>query len=791
MTLLKKLVPPDHSITAGELGFVGLVNMIVRTGLSYNRTIGYLIRKGKYKDLMNFLYTKTIVPTGEGSGELIYYFIGWILRKYPELVPYPKYIEIETTTFCNKKCVFCLPEDTMILGSTPTLIKDIFPSDYVFGSKGNKTLVTDVMSRHYDGNLIKIQPRGILPFRLTPEHPVLVSKRIFVEHDRLNRQYVYGKLEYVDASKVTYNHAVAFPKLKESSIWNEPFPMSDEFMEFLGYYLAEGSISTGRRYVRTQKYTNKGNSAIISLAFGKSETHMADRCQQIIPKLFKRKVWRQRLGSCIAIRFSHTSLCKWIENNIGKIAHNKQIPYCVMRSSSNSGIRKFIEAFIDGDGYVHENYIQITSSSLGLMLQMQKLLTRLNIFGRLYSGRTPKEIDYIMGRRIKTNGLYNIRISRPDYDKWMNNDITNKRQYYGSTDDYFLLPIHKISTEYYNGNVYNLETSDHAYEVHNIVVHNCEHTWWDEAKKDLSITEFKSLVDQFKLRWVNLTGEGDAFMNKNYLEMIKYLKEQGISVYLVDSFDLITPQVSHELVRMGVDGIYVSMDSSSKEIYEKIKVGNKFDKVISNLRSLLEIKKDYHSPVPEICFRFVINKLNAHEMSDFINMVRCIGKKKEFGDGSKIHYAGLLDYPAIHNLYLKTIPDKYIKDTITAQKSEPDNLPVVFAHIEDSKNPSMNRCLAWMEPYFALVPHHMVLPCCAVLMSNSRKHLSEYCFGDYNKESMKSIWNHPYYKWFRKTVTNSHASVPMLCRGCRAYDTSERESKYGIDTRTRKDWESA
>ncbi len=314
----------------------------------------------------------------------------------------------------------------------------------------------------------------------------------------------------------------------------------------------------------------------------------------------------------------------------------------------------------------------------------------------------------------------------------------------------------------------------------------CEHTHWNEPSRNLTLEEFKSLTDQFPLKWVNLTGEGDAFLNKDYLAMIRHLKRRGTSVYLVDSFDLITKDIAIELVDAGVDGIYISMDGASKETYESIKVGNSYEKVITNIRNLLTIKEIFSSPIPEICIRFVINEQNAHEMADFIRVISSIGPKKLWGDGSKLHFVGLLDYPEIHHLYPKTIPGEYVQEAIEAAKNDPNSLPIIFARTEQL--PSMNRCLAWMEPYFALVPHPMTVACCALMMSNNRTEVEKYSFGDYTKEPFKAIWKHPYYKWFRRTVTNPKASVPAACAGCRAYDTSERIEKYGLDGRTREDF---
>jgi len=310
----------------------------------------------------------------------------------------------------------------------------------------------------------------------------------------------------------------------------------------------------------------------------------------------------------------------------------------------------------------------------------------------------------------------------------------------------------------------------------------CEHTSWNEPNKDLEFDQFKRLVDQFDLKWVNLTGEGDAFMNKSYLRMIQYLKSHDTSVFLVDSFDLITKDVAKVLVESGVDGIYISMDGATKETYESIKIGCNYDRVLTNIKNLLEIKKELHSPIPEICFRFVVNKKNVNEMADYVRVINSMASRKEFGDGSKIHFVGLLDFPEIHDLYLETIPVDKISEAIQASKG---GLPVVFAHTEQVTNPSINKCLAWAEPYFALVPEPMMLPCCAVLMSNDRQKLLDYSFGNYMTTPTREIWDSPYYKWFRGMVTNPNAKVPAICAGCRAYDTTERIKKYGVDGRSK------
>jgi len=308
----------------------------------------------------------------------------------------------------------------------------------------------------------------------------------------------------------------------------------------------------------------------------------------------------------------------------------------------------------------------------------------------------------------------------------------------------------------------------------------CEHTYWKEPSVDLTFDQFEHIVNQFpNLKWVNLTGEGDAFLNRDYLKMIRYLKERNVAVYLVDSFNLITENIAFELVRLGVDGIYISFDAATKETYEKIKVGCSYEKTLQNIKNLLEAKKALKSPIPEICFRYVINKLNIGDMPNFVRLVRRLAPSREWGDWSKIHFVGLLAFPEIEHLYVPKIPQYIIQETLKAAEENPDSLPVVFAHTEPGKFPSINKCLAWMEPYIMMGGY--VLPCCAVLMSNKRPWLREHALGNVFKQDFRDIWNNTSYQLFRRMVNKPDGPVPLLCKGCRSYNTREREGLFGVD----------
>ena len=310
---------------------------------------------------------------------------------------------------------------------------------------------------------------------------------------------------------------------------------------------------------------------------------------------------------------------------------------------------------------------------------------------------------------------------------------------------------------------------------------HCEHTYWpmvDQERRHMNLEQFKKIVDQFpKLKWVNLTGEGSAFLDKDYVEMLRYLKNKGVAIYLVDHLSDITEDVLEELIKMDIEGIYVSLDAATKETYEKIKVGCNFDNVIRNLRKIIELKKKYNKPVPELCFRYVILKQNLHEMPDYIDLIASLGTRKWLGDGSRVDFCGILDFKEIKDFAVDKLPKDIVEETIKRMKKH--DIFGVFSHSEADKNPPVENCLAWMEPYIMMGGY--VLPCCAVMMSNVRPQLREKSFGNLYEKPMKEIWNSDRYRNFRKSVNNPNKPISPFCASCRAFDTKERIKKSGVD----------
>lgn len=94
--------------TLQHSGWPYIIKRIIRTVWNYRRDFFYLLFKKGVMPAYSFFYTKVFVPCGEGAGAAWYILLGGkLIKKYPQLAPFPRYIEVEHTTICDKKCIMC------------------------------------------------------------------------------------------------------------------------------------------------------------------------------------------------------------------------------------------------------------------------------------------------------------------------------------------------------------------------------------------------------------------------------------------------------------------------------------------------------------------------------------------------------------------------------------------------------------------------------------------------------------------------------------------------------------
>ncbi len=308
----------------------------------------------------------------------------------------------------------------------------------------------------------------------------------------------------------------------------------------------------------------------------------------------------------------------------------------------------------------------------------------------------------------------------------------------------------------------------------------CERTYWskdqEEWNRQITYEQFTRIVDQFPgLKWCSPTGEGTALLHPDFMRMLQYLKDRDVFIEFAESFDLVDEGVARQFIEMGVDKISLSMDAATQETYEAIKIGCNFERTLGNVRRFIALKKEIGSPIPELCFRYIINTLNVHEAPAFVELVRSLGDPRDLGDGSYLEFAGLLYFDETRRLHVPDVPQEIIAEV--HRKAEELGVRVTWIHAQDevAKRPLMRHCAAWTEPYITVTGH--VVPCCAILMSNNREYIRSHSLGNILEQPWREIWGSPRYRELRRAVPDMSKPVPLLCVGCRSFNPDGRPAE--------------
>lgn len=463
-------------------------------------------------------------------------------RAMQEYMPHPGHpnqfgqARFEDVCFDWKPDIVCVPPGTKV--ETPNGIKNIENikiGEFVISHTGKSRKVLANMRRQHTGNVIDIYPYNDNQcYTFTPEHPILVikgKKRTWKQRDVKERHNI-SDAQFIEASQLSVGDYVLIPiyrPKKEHSgildvtdyidqfIYDEQdkkiYPVghknykkdngipkcieiTKDFARFLGYYVAEGSCSRGQ----------------IQLSFGTTERENQYVCdvQQLIQHLFNlpTSVVKSKTSDEQSIYCCSTIISNLMSAIVGVGAHNKIIPSCILQSNSTDLIQSFLEGLIKGDGCYKPDTVSLCTVSEKLARQVRMLLARIGIKASICS-RLNKPNELVKCERLsfdvecygqfarlahKFVGKHSELLSRKTNNpKWI-----DKGNVGWIENNYIVVPIRRIRTKKYSGQVYNLEVEQDNSYVTGFSVHNCMiRDWW--------MDEFilrSSVRNNFKIYWM-------------------------------------------------------------------------------------------------------------------------------------------------------------------------------------------------------------------------------------------------------------------------------------------------
>ena len=151
----------------------------------------------------------------------------------------------------------------------------------------------------------------------------------------------------------------------------------------------------------------------------------------------------------------------------------------------------------------------------------------------------------------------------------------------------------------------------------------------------MSVELFRKIVDEcvdLGITHVRMHNYGEAFIDKQLVEKVRYAKQKGIKeVGVISNGSLITEQIARGMIDAGLDAINISVDASGKEVFESTRLGLKYDKVIANIERLVRLRTESGKRRPKLILSFVRQNNSADEQA-FIEHWRAIADKVHVTD---------------------------------------------------------------------------------------------------------------------------------------------------------------
>ncbi len=378
---------------------------------------------------------------------------------------------------------YCFPGNTLV--ATPdsqVAIKKLKVGSRVVNADGAIGIVQETKKRYFSGDLVTIKATGTLPFKATDEHPILVAR------DRT------GEPSWIQAKDIQIGDYLLVPKLQltgapTSLEWEAPpraigrnpklglpLKLTSDVLYLFGRFLADGcaSLFTEGKYERGTCMIADGKEQLPELQ------HLVEIIEDAIGAA--RVV---ELDRSYRIDFGKLYVAKKFAQWFGRKAHRKHIPEFIMNLTDPALILSFVRGYFFGDGHVvsagkGHGSILASSASKKLILQLQLLLTKVDVFASLHEQHRASGVTEILGRLINQRRMrYCLSLptsaARQLFPDIEGKDINRSSRKAYFDDTHWRVAVTNIEYEQVEDlEVYNLRVSNgNTYLVNNLAVHNC------------------------------------------------------------------------------------------------------------------------------------------------------------------------------------------------------------------------------------------------------------------------------------------------------------------------------
>jgi MoaA/NifB/PqqE/SkfB family radical SAM enzyme len=254
---------------------------------------------------------------------------------------------------------------------------------------------------------------------------------------------------------------------------------------------------------------------------------------------------------------------------------------------------------------------------------------------------------------------------------------------------------------------------------------------------------------------VHLQGWGEPLLHPELPAMVAMAKAERCKVSLTTNGELLTRNMSEELIKKRLDTIVVSIAGAARESHEDIRRGSHFEQIIDNIRALAGLKLEMRSKTPRIVLSFLMTNTNISELPDAVGLAKDMGGNeflaanldytptqalddlKVFSPDKEDPQAGMhIDAARTRAREIKLPFRSYPLRMEEVTMCEMDPLRIVFISFDGCVSP----CVYLNLPKRGPIPRIF----CGALDAVQRV-----CFGSIAENDFMEIWNSEAYRDFR------------------------------------------
>jgi radical SAM protein with 4Fe4S-binding SPASM domain len=153
-------------------------------------------------------------------------------------------------------------------------------------------------------------------------------------------------------------------------------------------------------------------------------------------------------------------------------------------------------------------------------------------------------------------------------------------------------------------------------------------SYYSVPRRHLSVAKFTELAAQLfdRVHRVSLSYGTEPLLHKDIEQFFAILSRHRVPYTFMNTNGLLLREsLIESMVEHGFSSLFVSVDAATPEMYERIRVGGDFAKLMRNLELLRATKRRLGVEHPSLLMGFVLMRHNLHELPAFVDLAADLG----------------------------------------------------------------------------------------------------------------------------------------------------------------------